>query len=121
MPFVGGVVLDAAQQLGVAMGPHIGMAKLALVAALHPAAQLVRHGLHAVADAQHRQPQLKHCLGRLVGALLVHAGVAARQDDALERAVTRIGPHPVVADVAGVHLAKHMGFADAAGDQLGDL
>ena len=105
----------------MAVGAHIGVAKLTLVAALHPATQLVCHGLHAVTDAQHRQAQLKHRLGCLVGAVLVHTGVAARQDDALERAITGVGAHPVVADVAGVHFAKHMGFADAAGNQLGDL
>ena len=121
VPFARGVVLDAAQQLGVAVGAHIGVAKFTLLATLHSAAKLVRHGLHAVTDAQHRQAQLKHRLGCLVGAVLVHTGVAAGQDDALERAITGVGAHPVVANVAGVHLAKHMGFADAAGDQLGDL
>ena len=105
----------------MAVGAHLRVAKFTLLAALHPAAELVRHGLHAVTDAQHGQAQLKHRLGRFVGAVFVNAGVAAGQDDALERAITGVGAHPVIADVAGVHLAKHMGFADATGDQLGDL
>ncbi len=69
------------------------------------------HGLHAVADAQHRHAQAPD---RFANALapcrllsLVDAGMAAGQDHAFERAVGGAGLDPVVADVAGVHLAVH--------------
>ena len=113
-------VLNAVQQLGVAARTHFGVAKFALVAALHLAAQLLGHGLHAVANAQHGQAQLEHGIGRAV-VHLVHAGVAAREDDALELAVPGPVAHPVAAHVAGVDFAVHMRFADAAGDELRDL
>ena len=86
MPWPSGVVKSAmsSSSCGVAAGAHGGKAELALVAALDLAAQLVRHGLHAVADAQHRHAELEHRLRRLVGRVFVHAGVAAGEDDALE-------------------------------------
>jgi hypothetical protein len=116
-----GEVGDVAQQLGVAARAHGRKAELALVAAFDLAAELVRHGLHAVADAQHRHAQFEHRLRALVGGFFVHAGVAAGKDDALEVAVGGVFAHPFVADVAGMHFGKHMGFAHAAGDQLRDL
>jgi hypothetical protein len=109
------------EQRGVTAGPYRCKPELPLVPALHLAAQLVRHRLHAIADAQHRNPQIEHGLGRLVGRVFVHAGMAARQDDALERAVRRILPDPVIGHVAGMDLAIHMGFAHPPGDQLRDL
>ena len=124
MPWPSGVVksCDAVEQRGVAVGAHLGIAELALcgrASTLPPSC--VRHGLHAVADAQHRHAQLEHRLRRLSVVLLVDAGVAAGQDDALERAIARVGADPVVAHVAGMDLAKHMRLAHAARDQLGDL
>jgi hypothetical protein len=86
MPWPSAVVKSAmsSQQLGVAARAHRGKAEFALVAAFDLAAQLVRHGLHAVADAQHRHAELEHRLRRLVGRVLVDAGVAAGEDHALE-------------------------------------
>ena len=81
----------------------------------------MRHRLHAITNAQHRYAQLKHRLRRLVGAVFVNAGMAAREDDALELAVSRIGTHPVVGHITGVDLAKDMGFTNAPGNQLSDL
>ncbi len=118
--FGGGEVLDAFEQRGVAVSAHLGVAKLAAVAAFNLAAQLVGHGLHAVADAQHRDAQLEHGVRRLV-VHFVDAGVTARQDHALEPAVGGKFAHPVAAHVAGVHLAVHMRLAHAARDELGDL
>ena len=66
-PSARGEVGDVVEQLGVAARAHCGEAEFALVAAFDLAAQLVRHGLHAVADAQHRHAQLEHGLRRLVG------------------------------------------------------
>ena len=116
-----GEVGNIPEQRRVAARPHFGVAEFAGVAAFDLAAELLRHGLHAIADAQHRHAEFEHRLGRAVGGVFVDAGVAAGEDHALERAIAGIGAHPVVADVAGVDFAEHMGFAHAAGDQLGDL
>ena len=77
LPFGCGEVRNVLEQRRVAARPHVSMAKFAFVPALDLAAQLVRHGLHAIADAQHRNAQLEHRLGRLVGGFLINAGVAA--------------------------------------------
>jgi hypothetical protein len=87
-PIGRGVVLDAIQQRRVAARAHVGMAELALVLGWgHLAAQLHGHGEHAITDAQHRDAQFKHRLRGAQVVFLVGAGMAARQDDALEHAV----------------------------------
>ena len=48
------VVLDAVQQARLADHVDAGVAELAQVGALHLAAHLLGHGLHAVADAEQR-------------------------------------------------------------------
>ena len=53
-------VLDAIEQRRVAARAHFGIAELAHLARLHLAAELLRHGLHAVADAEHRHAELEH-------------------------------------------------------------
>ncbi|MCY1521143.1 hypothetical protein D9M68_559430 [compost metagenome] len=116
-----GEVGDVLQQRGVAMGAHGREAELALVAAFDLAAELLGHGLHAVADAEHRNAEVEHGLRALVGGFFVHAGVAAREDHALEVAAGGVFAHPLVGDVAGMHFAEHMRFTYAACDELGDL
>ena len=113
----GAEVLDAFEQLRVAMRAHLGVAELAVVGGLDPAALLHRHREHAVADAQNRHPQVPHRLRRAQLVLLVGRGVAARQDDAFrrERADER------VAHIVRVDLAEHVRLAHATRDQLRDL
>ena len=41
------------------MRAHLGIAEFAMRAGFDLAAQLLGHGLHAVADAQHRHAQIK--------------------------------------------------------------
>ena len=115
-----GEVGNVFQQRGVAAGAHLGIAELARVRALDLAAELLRHGLHAVANAQHRNAELVHRIGCLV-VYLVHAGVAAGEDHALELTVGGELAHPVAAHVARMHFAVHVGLAHAACNQLGDL
>ena len=115
-----GKVFNAFEQFGVAVGAHLGITKLARGAGFHLAAQLLRHGLHAVANTQHGNTEFKHGI-RCAVVHFVHAGVRAGQDDAFEVAVFGVLAHPVAADIAGVDFAKHMGFAHASGNQLGDL
>ena len=75
-------VLDAVEQLGMAARAHFGVAELAQLAGLDLAAELLRHRLHAVADAEHRARRLRTPPGRLQGGVLVGRGVAARENDA---------------------------------------
>ncbi|MDT4821147.1 hypothetical protein FQZ97_543100 [compost metagenome] len=118
--FIRGEVGQAVEQLGVAMRADFGVAEFAVVGEADHAAQLLRHGLHAIADAQHGHAQLEHGVGHAHGAFFVGRGVAARQDDALQ-ALRHLFAHEGVVDVARMHFGIHAGFADAAGDQLGDL
>ena len=113
-------VLDAFEQRGVSPGADLGVTELAGVARLDLAAELLGHGLHAVADAQNRQAQLIHGVGCLV-VHLVDAGMAARKDHTLQQTIGREVADPVTADVAGMDLAVHMRLAHATCDQLGDL
>jgi hypothetical protein len=96
--------------------PHFGVAELALVGGLGGAAQLHGHGLHAVADAQHRQAAVEHRCGAR-GAPARGRFRAAGQDDALGAEGRDLGR--VV--VPGPDFAVHADLADAAGDQLGVL
>ena len=98
--FCRGVVGNAVKQRSVAVGADLGRAKFTGFARFNLATQLLRHGLHAVANAQNRHAQLKHGLRRFVGFVLIHAGVAARQDDAFEIAVRRVGFDPIVTDTS---------------------
>src|SRR5450830_1420183 len=115
--FVGNEVSDAVQQFGVAAGAYFSVAEFTHQAVFHLAAQLGRHGLHAVANAQHRHAQLEHGLRRTRRIAFQGGIVAARQDDA-GRAIVA---HEFIADVIREDFGKHARIAHAAGDQLGDL
>jgi hypothetical protein len=59
----------------MAAGFDFGKTELALGGAFHLAAQLLRHGLHAVADAEHRHAQLENrCGARGLPASVVDSG-----------------------------------------------
>ncbi len=109
------------EQGGVSTCTHFGVTKLTLATALHLTAKLLRHGLHAVANAQHRQAQLEHRCRGLVGVVLIDAGGAARENHAPQLAVGGVAAQPRVADVAGVDLAVNVRFAYAPGNQLREL
>ena len=104
----------------MAVRTHLGVTKFTRVSGLDLAAQLLRHGLHAVTNTQNRHAQFKDRVGRFV-VHLVHAGVAAGEDDALQLAVGRIFAHPVAGHVARMHLAIHMRLTHPTRDELGDL
>ena len=57
------VVANVVQQTRVHMQPDLGVAKFADIGAGDLAAKLLRHGLHAIADAQHRHPEFEHAGG----------------------------------------------------------
>ena len=68
--------LDVLQQLRVTVGADFGVTELAVVAPAHLAAELHGHGLHAVADAQHRHARVPHGLRRAQLVVFVGAGMA---------------------------------------------
>lgn len=55
---------DPVQQQRLPFHLDLGVAELANIAALHRAAQLVKPGLHTVADAQYRHSQFEYRLRR---------------------------------------------------------
>ena len=72
--FCRGKVFNALEQFGMAMRTHFGITKFTGMACFYLAAQLLRHGLHAVANAENRNAQLKHCIrGPIVD--FINAGV----------------------------------------------
>ena len=91
--------------------------ELAVIRAGDAAAELLRHRLHAVADAEHGHARLEHGLRRL-GRLRIRDGLgAAGQDDAARAECANVG----VAHVPRMDLAVNAAFADASCDQLGVL
>src|ERR1051325_4588477 len=81
---------------------------------LDPAAELLRHGLHAVADAEHRHTRFESGARGFPGRLLVRRHVAAGEDDAAGAEAA----HEIIGDVVGMDLAVDLGFPDAPRDQL---
>ena len=96
---------------------HFRVTELALGPGRDPPAELLRHGLHAVADAEHRHAELIDRRGRPGRAGGRHRLRAAGEDHAARPE----GAHPGVAHVPGVDLAVHAELAHAAGDELGVL
>ncbi len=117
VPLGGAEVLDAVEQPGVPVCPHLGVAELTVGARLHLTAQLHRHGEHSIADPQHRHAGLPHRLGGAEVAVFVGAGVAAGEDDAPGLEV----PDELVADVVGMDLAVDVRLSHAPRDQLRNL
>ena len=109
---------DAVEQRRLGLDLDLGAAELAVVAGLDLAAELLRHGLLAVADAQHRHVGGED--GGIGGGRLAldHRGRAAGQDDAARVELLDLRG---VDGLEGMDLAVDAGFAHAPGDQLGDL
>ena len=78
-------VLDALQQRRMAARADLGVAEFAHVPALDRAAELRRHRVHAVADAQHRNAQRPRCRRSARRVAFGDALGTAREDDALGR------------------------------------
>ena len=111
-------VVHGIAEKGIRRDPrHPGVAKLALVRGLHRAAQLKRHGLHAVANAQHRHAQLKNDARRPRRFLQGHAFRPPGEDDAARRPVDdfRLG------NIKGQNFAKDPELPHPARDELGVL
>ncbi len=107
-------VLDPVQKACVSTRAYLGVAELADLARLHPAAELLRHRLHSVADPEHGHAELEHRGRRLVGGFPVRREVAAGKDYALGAE----SAHEGVGYVAGMDLAIDFRLAHAARDEL---
>src|SRR3989338_2322480 len=101
----------------MAAGAHFSVAEFALVAAFDLAAELRRHGLHAVADTQDGHTQFEYDLRRLPFLGLIDRVRPAGENDALRIEVT----DECLADIERVQLAIHLLLAHAAGNELCDL
>src|SRR5262252_4554200 len=88
-----------------------------MVSALDGAAELGRHGLFAIADAEQREAGLVNVLGREWRVLVEHGSGSARENDrlGLERAQRFFGL------LKRRYLAINLLLAHAPGDQLRDL
>ncbi len=114
MAFRVDAILYFTQQRRVAARAHLGVAELVHGARLDPATELRGHGLHAVADAEHRDPELEHGRGRRRRARLRYRLGTARQDDAARtKGAHRLAPH-----IPRMDLAVDAEFAHATRDQL---
>ena len=118
--FVGPKILNILEQLRMAMRADLGVAELAVIVVTHLAAKLLRHGLHAVANAQHRHPKGEDSRRDFQRRFIVGRSVAARQDDALE-SLGQLRAQEFLRHVARMKLAVDASFAHAARNQLGNL
>ena len=111
------MVFDAVEQAALADHIDTGVAELAQLGTFNLAAQLLGHGLHAVADTEYRYAQVPYGLWRARAVGFVHRlGAAGEDDPAGGEFANRLVVH-----VERVQFAVHADFAHAAGDQLGVL
>ncbi len=108
------VVFDVFEQRGLGVDLNLGVAKLTLVRAFYLAAQLLGHGLHAVADTKHRQAHLEHALRGAGGIQLGDGFRATGQDDAVGVVFANL----FFGDIEGADFREYADFANPAGDQL---
>src|SRR5438105_15440327 len=93
---------------------HFGITKLAYAAAFDAAAELGRHRLHAVADAEHRSALRPNGCRRARCVALRDAVWSAGKHDAARRE----GAYEIIAHIVGMDLAVDVQLAKTAGDQL---
>ena len=112
-----GVVLDVTQQPRMAASPYLGITEFAVCRGFYRPAQLHRHGLHPIADTQHRYAQFKHQLLRARRLGQRHRLRPPREDDALGIEGANLSRRHIM----GMQFAIHAGFAHPARDQLSVL
>jgi hypothetical protein len=110
-------ILNVAEQSGMALRADLGITELAHQTILDRAAQLRRHGLHAVANAQHRHTEFEHDLRCARCLVFINRIGSAGQNDAAGCESANIG----FRHVPRMQLAVHMRFTHATRDQLGIL
>jgi hypothetical protein len=111
------VVFDAVEQAALADHVNAGITELTQLGTFNLAAQLLGHGLHAVADTEDRYAQVEHRLRAARAVGFVHGLGTAGEDHAFwSEFADRILVH-----VERVQFAVHTDLTHAAGDQLGVL
>ncbi len=85
--------------------------------AFYRATQLLRHGLHPVADAEHRNAKLEHHLRRAPFLCLVYGIRPTRENDSLRIEVT----HELLGDIERMELAIDLLLTHPTRDELGYL
>jgi len=107
-------VRQPAQQPALVVDRQLRAAELADLGALNPAAQVEHHGLHPVADAQHRDPELEQFLTQRRRPVGVDGSRATRQDQA-----PWLPPSYVVnGNVVRQQLREHSALAHATRNEL---
>ena len=113
----GDMILNAIQQSTGHIDIHTCITKLTQIRGGYLTTQLLRHGLHAIANTKHRNTQLKHtrrCTGRIRTRYRLRA---ARENNRLGRKFTN--GHLV--HIEGVNLTVNPDFTYPTGYQLGVL
>src|SRR5258705_9743398 len=93
---------------------RFSIAEFAYASTLDAAAELSRHRLHAIADAEHRRAQRPGGLRCSGSVAFRNAARSAGKDDAARRECA----DEIVADVVRVDLAVDVQLSKPAGDQL---
>src|SRR5262249_3453302 len=112
--FTARAVLDALEQPAMTASAHFRVAEFADAATLDRAAELRRHGLHAIADAKDRHTRGPHRRRSARRVALRNAPRPAREDDTGGLEVA----NESVADVEGMDLAIDVQLPDAPRDEL---
>ena len=110
-------ITHAFKELRVPVQAHACVAELALLAGLDRAAELRRHGLLAVADAENGNSQLEDFARRARSLRERHRLRSAGEDHAARREL----PDLLGRRVVGMDLAVDAGLAHPPGDELGVL
>ena len=108
---------DSLEEIAAVVDREIRTAILSMLGFGHLSAREMCHQLHPVTNAENGNPLVEEILGHRRRFLLVHAGRAARQHDALRT----IGQNGRQGSGAGQNLRVDVGFANAACNQLGVL
>ena len=108
------VLREVVEQHGAAVELHRGLAELRRARAADLAAERPGQRLHAVADAQHRHPELEDAGVEVGRARLVDARRPAGEDDPDRVARAQLLDRRVVRQ----ELREHAALAHAPGDQL---
>jgi len=111
------VVFNTVQQAALAHYINAGITEFTQFGTFDLAAQLLGHGLHAVADTEDRHAQVKHGLWATRAVGFVHGLGAAGENDAFWSEFA----NRFVIHVERMQFAVHADFTHAAGDQLGVL
>ena len=108
---------NALKEIAVVVDREVGPAVLPMLGFGHLPAREMRHELHPVTNPEYGDPLVEEFLGNARRLLLIHAGGATRQHDAL-RTICENGRQW---NGAGQNLRVDLGFANAACNQLGVL